>query len=298
MSAAPHELDPRVPRDTREDVRHIISAGTADQYDARLYAFLAGRDRLYRRIGSGFLRNNSARAEHLEDVMAIVREVEWWMVGQALQDDTYLDRVQSWEAILRFNARPKVRSHLDHVRSPASGMVSAQRRFREIQRTRNEIRNARGVGDSEMSTGEVIRLTNERLAATRSDPTRQGMVVSAADVAASRESLSFDDTLGTAPTVPHVDSPDDCILHPAEGPVLVATVIERAYEVSLECGEVARMWMEDAYSSGGPPPATDTIAWIARGLGLRRDVVDAHVDVIRAIAVNYLRTIGISESDV
>lgn len=275
--------------DTRDEIRRIVSEPDQARFDYLVADFLASRDKQFNRIAGSLCRSNSVRrTDYLEVVKSLVAEMCWQMIVWAREDETYLDRVDSWEAILVYNVRPKVRSEIDHQRSPASGMVSAQRRYRELARTRSELTSARG---ERPSVKETVEETNRRLHATRKDPVRQGMVVTELDELAARGAAPFDETLDSV--VHQVDFAENYILHPAEGPVLVRTVVELAAEHSELCGQVAEMWMGEAYTSGGPPPGTDTASWIAKELGLTRAQTSSHIATVRELAMDYLAGIGI-----
>lgn len=274
-----------------DEVEHIVTIEDEDAYLAAAQDFIGRNMSLWRRIASHLCKNNSVRrVDYLEDVESHVMEVVWEMLERSRLDIGYLLSMRSFPAIVVFNARPKVRSFLDHATAPAAGMVGAQRRRREIQRTRSEMAAMRG---EEPSLREVIDATNARLAATRKNPTRQGMVVSAEDDLVFRGAMSFDEAIDS--DMGPVDFGSDFILHPAEGPVLVRTVVQMAKDEDPALGRVAELWMTEAYSEGGPPPGQDTVSWIAKSLGITRKRTAEHIARVRELGVEYLARMGITD---
>ncbi|MCA5895112.1 hypothetical protein LEP48_17415 [Isoptericola sp. NEAU-Y5] len=271
-------------------VERIVALDDA-AYPAALTEFLAAHRPHWRRIAARLCRTSSVPAsQHLDDVEAIVAETVWEMIERSRREATFLATMRSFMAIVVYTARPKVRSFLDHATAPASGMVSAQRRRRELARTRAELAAVRG---STPSVTEAVRATNERLGAARADSARQGMVVSEADELVLRGTLSFDEALDSDQLV--VTAPDGA-LHPLDVPVLLRQVVEAARAEHPVRGRVASLWMSEAYGNG-PIPGQDTVVWIARTLGLTRRAALSHVDRVREIAAERLRDMGIEAED-
>ncbi len=272
----------------RAEVDRIVAIEDDARYHAEVSAFLAEHRPHWRRMAVHLCRANGVPpARFLDDVDAIVTATAWEMLERSRQDPGYLRTMRSFLAIVVYTARPKVRSFVDHATAPASGMVAAQRRRRELARTRSELAALRGTAPS---VAEAVRATNERLGAHRADVVRQGMVVSAADELVMRGALPFDDALD-ADT--HVDDDRDCVLHPVEVPALLQSVVDAARAEHPARGRVAALWMSEAYGGGGPLPGQDTVVWISRTLGLPRRRTLAHIERVRELAVEQLRTMGI-----
>lgn len=281
--------DPDVPSDAvRAEVERIVALHDDARYRTEVSAFIAEHRDTWRRIAARLCRVNSVQAaQHLEDVESIVTETVWEMLERSRQDPTYLATMRSFLAIVVYTARPKVRSFVDHATAPASGMVSAQRRRRELARTRAELAALRGTVPT---VQEAVQATNDRLGAQRSDVVRQGMVVTEADELVLSGALPFDEALDSFPPVP-----DDqgCALHPVEAPHLVRAVVDAARAEHSTRGRVAALWMSEAYGGGGPLPGQDTVVWISRTLGLPRRSTLAHIDRTRELAAQHLRAMGI-----
>ena len=272
----------------RAQVARIVALADGPRYDAEVSAFIAEHREHWRRIAARLCRANSVQAaQHLEDVESIVTETVWEMLERSRQDPTYLATMRSFMAIVVYTARPRVRSFVDHTTAPASGMVSAQRRRRELARTRAELAALRGTVPTAQ---EAVQATNDRLGATRSDVVRQGMVVSESDELVLSGALSFDEALDSHRLV---QDEMDCVLHPAEAPTLVRSVVDAARAEHLTRGRVAALWMAEAYGGGGPLPGQDTVVWISRTLGLPRRSTVAHIERVRELAAQQLRAMGI-----
>ncbi|GAA1412255.1 MULTISPECIES: hypothetical protein [Oerskovia] len=271
----------------RSEVARIVQLGDDTRYGAEVSSFIAGHRDHWRRIAARLCRTNSVPVtQHLEDVEAIVTETVWEMLERSRQDPTYLSTMRSFLAIVVYTARPKVRSFVDHATAPASGMVSAQRRRRELARTRAELAALRGTVPT---VQEAVQAANDRLGAHRSDVVRQGMVVTEADELVLSGTLSFDETLDSPRLV---QDDHDCVLHPVEAPTLVRSVVDAAQAENPTRGKVAALWMAEAYGSG-PLPGQDTVVWISRTLGLPRRSTAAHIDRVRELAAARLHAMGI-----
>jgi hypothetical protein len=276
------------PDAVRREVERIIAIEDDARYRDEVSAFIADHRPHWRRMAAHLCRANAVPAtQYLDDVDAIVTETAWEMLERSRREPGYLRTMRSFLAIVVYTARPRVRSFVDHATAPASGMVAAQRRRRELARTRSELAALRGAAPT---VQEAVRATNERLGAQRADVVRQGMVVTEADELVMRGALPFDDALD-ADT--HLDDDPDCVLHPVEVPALMRSVVDAARAENPACGRVAALWMSEAYGGGGPLPGQDTVVWISRTLGLPRRRTVAHIERVRELAVEQLRTMGI-----
>lgn len=284
----PPAEDPTAPDSVRAEVERIVALEDDARYDAEVSAFIAAHRPHWRRIAAQLCRANGVPVtRYVDDVDAIVTETAWEMLERSRRDPGYLRTMRSFLAIVVYTARPRVRSFVDHASAPASGMVAAQRRRRELARTRSELAALRGTTPT---VQEAVQATNARLGAQRADVVRQGMVVTEADELVLRGALPFDDALD-ADT--HVDADPDCVLHPVEVPALLRSVVDAARAEHPARGRVAALWMSEAYGGGGPLPGQDTVVWISRTLGLPRRRTVAHIERVRELAVEHLRTMGI-----
>lgn len=282
---------PRVETATTDVLRGIVSMPAGPERELAVESFIASRMPLFNRHGRGLCRINSVQpSKYLEDVTAIVAEVAWVMIREALEDPSVLDKIVTWEAILYRRARVRVRSYIDNNDHPASGMVTARRRHREVQKTRSLLR---AELDREPTNQEIIAETNKRLAHLK-NASYQGMAISEEDLhlptQAADPELAMD-------TTSHVDFAEDYILHPAEGRAVVTKTIAACYEHNEVTGRVAELWMGDAYSSGGADVGTDTITHIGKVMAMSRPKVLAHVVEVRRIAIGVLAGMGIEGLD-
>ncbi|MFC7879692.1 hypothetical protein [Isoptericola sp. NPDC057391] len=287
---APAAVDGAVEDPVRTRVERIVAIQDDAAYRDEVSAFLGEHRAQWRRIAVRLCRTHSVpAAAYADDVEAIVVETAWRMLERARDDRAFLRTMRSFLAIVVYTARPQVRSFVDHATAPASGMVAAQRRRRELARTRAELAALRGATPT---VAEAVQATNSRLAEHRSDVVRQGMVVTEADELVLRGALSFDEALDTGRLV---DTPADPPLHPVEVPSLVRSVVDAATAQGRVLGHVAALWMAEASDGSGEPPGHDTLVWIARTAGITRARAAEHIDRVREIAAQRLRAMGIDD---
>lgn len=282
--------DGAAPDPVRVQVERIVAVEDDVRYRAEVDAFLGEHRPQWRRIALRLCRTHSVAADtYADDVEAIVVETAWQLLERSREDVAFLRTMRSFLAVLVYTARPKVRSFVDHATAPASGMVAAQRRRRELARTRAELAALRGATPT---VAEAVEATNSRLAEHRADVVRQGMVVTEADELVLRGALSFDEALDAGGLV---DTPADPPLHAVEVPALVRSVVDAARGQGRVLGHVAALWMSEAAAGSGALPGHDTLVWVARTVGITRARAAEHIDRVRAIAADRLREMGIPD---
>lgn len=275
------ELNTPVVNDRRpvlEQLREMAAASEGSQsqlretffYDQRkLFRFLAHR--LCRTMGL-------ATALHRDDVEQLValEAVAW--VDELLVNPAAIDVIESFEGLLHVRSRSSVRTWADRILSPASGMVSLNRRVRKLNQLRDELRAATGT---EPTDGELAREHNERMLATRKDAAKQGMLVTAEDLRVARPAVDIED-LELA-----VSETEDGLLHPTEGPAVVRAVIERARSIGGVTSDVAQAWLSGVYESEGAQRVLTTRE-VAGQLGLTQESAAAQIRKVRALAKRIL----------
>lgn len=276
-----------VGRPSLEVLAEIAHMQPGPQRDRAAEQFIADRIPMFRRHARSLCKTNSVPvSDYLEDIASIVAEVAWEMVLQALEDPSVLDQYLKWEAIHFRQARARVRSYVDRNKAPASGMTTALRRYREVQRTRSLLRGELG---REPSDTEVITETNKRLSHLK-NAAYQGMVVTSADMQMPGQAGDPEIALQSHKVL---DYAEDYILHPTEGATVVRRTIAAAAEYHPTTGRVAELWMGDVYAEGGPGEGTDTVTHICKVLSLSRPAVQEHICQVRRLAIEVLGELGV-----
>lgn len=279
---------PDITHSTLDILADIAAMDEGSQREVAVHEFIKARMPMFTRQARGLCRINSVQpTKYLDDLTGMVAETAWEMIREALENPGSLAQIMTWEAMLYRRARVKVRSYIDRVEAPASGMTTARRRHREVQRTRSLLRGEKGA---EPTDGEVIEATNARLAHLK-DAAYQGMTITHCDL---QMPGSAGDPETSMETHQVVDFAEDYILHPVEGAQIVTRTIEACYEADFTAGTIAGLWMGDVYSSGGPGEGTDTITHICKELGLTRLMVQDYVIAVRKVAIEVLADIGVA----
>ena len=158
-------------------------------------------------------------ATHFDDVHQLVLEVAWKTITGLVNNPAKIADLPSLEQRLWVSARPVVRSEMDKAKSPASGMVAAQRRRREYLRTELELF---GSGTHSPTVEQVVATTNQRLRRLRKDPAREGLLVSVHDVTHTEPAAHVDSTSVKVPDV----APDHAVASDMADRILTATRAE------------------------------------------------------------------------
>ncbi|MGC0252659.1 hypothetical protein [Pseudactinotalea sp. Z1748] len=259
---------------TCEDEEHRRSEGLREIFADLMPAL--------RRQARGLCRINGVSfADNGEDVYQMVLEVAWKTMTDLLNNPAKLEQVPSLEQRLWVAARPVVRSEMDKAKSPASGMVSVQRRRREYQRTVLEMM---GLGYQTPSVDEVLVATNQRLARLCTDAARQGMVVTARDVASTE--------------VPaNVDTSAVVVGDTAEGEAIATDMADRILAATKAAGELphraAAVLIGQAVGPCGDTSA-QTVRLIGEQLGVSASRAKGLLACVRQCAEDALRASGYS----
>jgi len=241
--------------------------------------FIADQGRLFRLLAHRLCRNLGLRPElHREDVEQIIAMGAVVWVDELVADPAAIEAIMSFEGLLHVRSRASVRTWADRELSPASGMVSLRRRMRKLNQLRDELRAATGA---EPTDEDVAREHNRRMAATRADAARQGMLATAEDLTVA----------GSAVDVHSLDltvaAPEDGLLHAAEGPRLVRAVTERARRISGVTADVAEAWLSGVYGSEGAQRVL-TAREVADQLGIPQESAAAQIRKVRTLAKRVL----------
>ena len=265
-------------RPVLEQLREMATASGARR--ARLReTFIADQRKLFRFLAHRLCRTMGLTvASHRDDVEQIVALEALAWVDELLAAPAAIQTIESFEGMLHVRARAAVRAWVDRNLSPASGMVSLNRRVRKLNQLRDEMRATSGV---EPTDREVALEHNRRMVATRKDAAKQGMLVSPADLRAAGPAVDIDDVELT------VSGPEECLLDPTEGPPLVRAVIERARTIGGVTAAVAEAWLSGVYSSEGDQRVLTTRE-VADQVGLPQESAAAQVRKVRTLAKRVL----------
>lgn len=273
MEASVAQTDPAELTETHQMIWEIVLAEGSEQIRAR-DEFIESRGKLFRNIAFRLCRNfGIQKALHLDDVVQIVamEAVAW--VDELIAEPKEINKVVNWEGMLHVRARASVRAWNDMNLSPASGMISVSRRVRALNQLRDEMRST----GNEPTDREVVEAHNEKMRATRKDPARQGMLATVDDLHLAATAADIDDHDRMGPME------DGCLLHPAEGPEFVKSVVEAAAGRGETVARVAAVWLSGVYSGEGAEQVL-TVAEVASELKISRSTASAHIRFVKGLA--------------
>lgn len=264
---------------TLDQLRMIASGHPSPQRTALRDDFIASRRKLYRLLAHRLCRTlGMPYATHREDVEQLVAMEAVTFVEELLATPAQIEGISNWEGLLHVRARATVRAWADRHLSPASGMISLSRRVRQLNQLRDEMRAAHG---HEPSDREVEAEHNRRMAATRKDAAKQGMLCQAGELNLTRPAADIHDLELAAMT------PEGGLLHPTEGPRLVAAVIAKARTIGGVTADVAACWLSGVYSSEGDQRVL-TPREVSEQLGLPQASAAAQIRKVRTLAKRVL----------
>lgn len=262
-----------------DQLRLIASGQPSTQRTALRDDFITSRRRLYRLLAHRLCRTlGMPYATHREDVEQLVALEALTFVEELLAAPARIEEISTWEGLLHVRARATVRAWADRHLSPASGMISLSRRVRQLNQLRDELRATHG---HEPSDREVESEHNRRMTATRKDAAKQGMLVNAGEVMLTRPAADIHDLELAALT------PEGGLLHPTEGPRLVAAVIIKARAIGGVTADVAACWLSGVYGSEGDQRVL-TPREVSEVLGLPQASAAAQIRKVRTLAKRVL----------
>lgn len=270
-------------------IRAIADAPLARR-DSMINDFMAARMGLFARISQWLCRNyGQSYQAHGEDFAAMVAEEAYTMFAEHLEDPTELDRVETWEGMLRVRSRAVVRNFLDKDMAPAAKMTSALRRIRVLNQTRAAMQQELGGTPSDQ---EVVARHNANMHAQRSNPSKQGVLATVDDLQTFRACADVSDMDFSEP----IDT--DFVLHPVEGPKFIELLVQKTSEYNSKLGQAAELWLGGLYRTDGPPVIA-TPQEIATALGVTPAAARTYITKIKAYAVVVAKeAFDISHTDV
>lgn len=262
-----------------DQLRLIASGQPSAQRTALRDDFIASRRKLYRLVAHRLCRTlGMPYAMHREDVEQLVALEALTFVEELLAAPARIEEISTWEGLLHVRARATVRAWADRHLSPASGMISLSRRVRQLNQLRDELRSTHG---HEPSDREVESEHNRRMGATRKDAAKQGVLVTAGEIMLTRPATDIHDLELAALT------PEGGLLHPTEGPRLVAAVIIKARAIGGVTADVAACWLSGVYGSEGYQRVL-TPREVSEQLGLPQASAAAQIRKVRTLAKRVL----------
>lgn len=278
---------PPLTRTSLDEVRDIIAMPAGHDRDNAVTTFIHRRNPMFVNVARRLCRINSVQPQHYyDDIYAIVLATAWEMLAKAIEDPDSMDTIINWDAIFFRQARARVRSEVDRMSSVASGMTTARRRHREVQRSRSELRS---LLMREPSNEEMINHANKRLSG-RSDQKNQGMVITHEDVDLPSKAPDASQALETHT---YIDFSEDCILHPLDWQHVIEQTVTRCCERDPDLGKVATLWVHDVYNSAGEC-GPDLVTYICRTAELKRPHVEELIEQVRLVARDVLAQRGIN----
>ena len=224
------------------------------------------------------------RNTYLDDVQSRVHEAILDLVREVRDGDVDPTEFDSISDILRYRAKSKVRRWIDSSsgQNTASKQVNLKRRIWEMRQTRGDLFARLG---REPDMHEVLDATNERLAANRKNPKRQGMICSEQDYAImiGGPAASLEDTAEVSVADPNET---DSALHSSERSTLIRMTIKACFESHNDTGRVAEVFFAPALTEDydGHPSSSE----IASETGIPASTVRRRVEEVKTIAKRVL----------
>lgn len=256
-----------------------MAAASGDERLRLRDEFIGDQRKAFRLLAHRLCRTMGLSAAlHRDDVEQLVAIEALTWVDELLEDPSALEAIENFSGMLHVRSRAAVRAWADRNLSPASGMVSLNRRVRKLNQLRDEMRAATGA---EPTDGELTHEHNRRMMAARKDAAKQGMLATTADLRVAGPAVDIH-ALELAAV-----GPEESLLHPTEGPVLVRAVIERARRIGGVTSDVAQAWLSGVYASEGSQRVLTT-AEVAEQLGLTQESAAAQIRKVRTLAKRVL----------
>lgn len=270
------DLTPEEP--TPEDVLTQIAHTTEEDRDALIETFLSDRRALIDKVASTVLSfltpgRPDSRPALRPDVESVVWECAWQMLRESPEG---LDRVRSFGGVLTARAK---RDAVKHIESSAvtgvAGTANLRTKQRSVGNSRRELRSVLGV---EPDTDRLLEYHNDKVTARRSDPVKQGALVSEEDLQVQPRTVLAVTDDGPAPA----GGDADAALAPLEGRDMASEIIARSLARSSALGLVARCWLNEYVNDGHFDSAS--VADIAREAGRSPEWTRSRMLDVRVIA--------------
>lgn len=284
---SPHQEEPL---STVEWIVDVVSIEDDEERRQALGDFVTEKSAFIRILTSKIVGHYRLdRTTHFGDVESLVHESLLILISELREGILPIEDVSSFEGLWQYRSRQAVRRWIDSPEmNSASKQVSLKRRFKEMRQTEQEYLLNHG---SQPSAAEVVTLTNKRMAATRSDPRRQGVHCTMEDYQTMVAGASVE-----LDAIREVADPDSNAyegkLHSTERERMVLVTIARCHEVSESHGRIAELFFGPSLGAyfDKPPTSTD----IAETVGIAAPTVRRKLAEVRAVAQEVLHTYGIT----
>lgn len=275
-------------KDSYKEIDEISQITPGPAQDRAINDFLDKRNKVFRSFGIQLCRRHGAEQAGLEeDVTQEVRIEALAMIREQMAGSPKITRKRVWELELRYRCTNGARSTIDSATAAVSGTSSLARRRRVLKVTEEIMINENGAVPSDK---ELVRRHNERMEESRVNATKQGMKASVDDLKATT-SVDVDSMRSLS-----IDSPQDCVLHPAESETFQRSVVAHCAAESETLGKVAAIWMELISQA---VPQSEIVADIVERTDLSAAQVRRRIHNIRALSVQMLENqLGITPADV
>lgn len=209
--------------------------------------FFVVRTVVMRRIAGAICRlHGRTNLDFFDEVYSIVMMNAMALVDKFRNDPSSMSKVRRYETKVKLLAMTRVVEWMatEAGGAAASGMTSALRRTRVARLTAESL--AKNLGRTP-TTEEVVIEANIRAAASRKDPARQGMVITAKDL--KLPTVEPEDISDMIDITDPVGDDYDYVLSPGEGAGFVGMLKSVLGEMDEFTAAVGKLWL-DQYGPG------------------------------------------------
>lgn len=196
----------------KADLCAMVHEADSEKVMSMVGEFIENNDTRIRRILATVARNAHLPYDRKDDLVSYFGEAVIKMVSDIWRKKPrQFDQMKASAYILEMRTRELLREERLHGLSGDGGQFEspAQRKKMEaVGKSRDRFMERNGRSPS---TSELVDFHNERMYSTRSDPKRQGVIVTSNDLRTSSESVSLDDDESPARSLSVVDQYDESV---------------------------------------------------------------------------------------
>ncbi len=270
---------------TEWDIIDSINALPEPERSVRINDFLTERIGIFENVAVKLVRRYSMDPHMVPDITQEVMMVAYNIFNDP-KERKKAEKTKGWiYAIYLFSQNVAKRLSESGEVTGSSGMSTTVRRRRALMKFRNEQSALLG---RELKPAELIEAFNKKMLESRSDPKRQGMLATEADLQPFRPA-ELDPSLNTAAA----GHESDCPLIPAEARKLIRLMLSECAERDRELGVVAKAFYGEAL---GEPPHIATPAEVVAETGLPIKQVRSLMRTVEDVAVEILGQMGVQSA--